>query len=42
MAERRANQDQPKYREINRRIKQRCKEEKEEWYNSLCGEVEAL
>ena len=42
MKERREKKGTPEYKRIATVIKKRCKERKEEWYNSLCKEVEDL
>ena len=42
MKERREKKGTPEYKRIDKGIKKRCKERKEEGYNSLCKEVEDL
>ena len=42
MKERREKKGTSEYKQIDKTIKKRCKERKEEWYNSLCKEVEDL
>ena len=42
MKERREKKGTEEYKQMDKMIKRRCKERKEEWYNSLCKEVEDL
>ena len=42
MKERREKKGTSEYKQIDKMIKKRCKEHKEEWYNPLCTEVEDL
>ena len=42
MMKRREKKGTAEYKKIDKMIKKRCKERKEEWYNSLCKEVEDL
>ena len=42
MKKRREKKGTAEYKKIDKMIKKRCKERKEEWYNSLCKEVEDL
>ena len=42
MNERKVRKNSPDYKLIDKEIKRKCKERKEEWYNDLCKEIEEL